>query len=126
MNIIIVLGSARMNAELQRRFGADRTSVGEPISVVLLDRSEGVVERDEAFLQATREASIREYFFGDAKRTLSPFTQQVDFDGVVIYKATDRMSPPFSSPKTQLFPLKQEHVSLTWVGMDSNGLRRRR
>lgn len=90
VNIIVVLGSARMNAELLRRFSTEKTSLGEPINVVLLDKSEGVVERDEAFMQQAHEAAIKEYFFGDTKRTLSPFTQQVDFDGVTIYRAADR------------------------------------
>jgi polyribonucleotide 5'-hydroxyl-kinase len=87
VNVVVVLGSARLNAELSRRFARERTRSGEAITVVMLDKSEGVVERDEAFMQLTREAAIKEYFFGDAKRTLSPFTQQVDFDGVFIYKA---------------------------------------
>ena len=93
VNIVIVLGSARMNAELLRRFGKEKTSLGEPISVVMLDKSEGVVERDELFMQLLQEAAVKEYFFGDAKRTLSPFTQQVDFDGVFIYKAPERKLP---------------------------------
>lgn len=94
VNIVVVLGSARMNAELVRRFSQEKTSLGEPIGVVMLDKSEGVVERDELFMQLSQEAAVKEYFFGDAKRTLSPFTQQVDFDGVFIYKAPERKRPP--------------------------------
>jgi polyribonucleotide 5'-hydroxyl-kinase len=89
VNIIVVLGSTRINAELTKRFAGEKTSLGEPIQVIGLDKSEGVVERDEAFLQQTREAAIKEYFFGDARRTLSPQIQQVDFDSLVIYKASD-------------------------------------
>lgn len=37
-------------------------------------------------MQQMQEAAIREYFFGDAKRTLSPHTQQVNFDDATIYK----------------------------------------
>ena len=89
----MVLGSTRMNAELTKRFAEEKTSLGEPINVVLLDKSEGVVERDEAFLQQSREAAIKEYFFGDARRTLSPQIQQVDFDSLVIYKPSDCECP---------------------------------
>lgn len=78
-----------MNAELTKRFAEEKTSLGEPINVILLDKSEGVVERDEAFLQQSREAAIKEYFFGDARRTLSPQIQQVDFDSLIIYKPSD-------------------------------------
>jgi hypothetical protein len=82
-----------MTAELSRRFSTERTSLGEPIHVIGLDRSEGVVERGEAFLESSRELIIKEYFFGDARRSLSPQIQQADFDGLVIYRASDCESP---------------------------------
>lgn len=93
VNVVVVLGSGRLNAELQKSLGQKRTSLGEAITVVQLDKSEGVVERDEAFMQQTREAAIKEYFFGDAKMTLSPATQQVDFSAVTIFKIPDCTFP---------------------------------
>ncbi|KAH7324695.1 Pre-mRNA cleavage complex II protein Clp1-domain-containing protein [Stachybotrys elegans] len=92
INIIVVLGSTRLNAELTKRFAEEKTSLGEPISVLMLDKSEGVVERGEHFLQHSREAVIKEYFFGDARRSLSPQIQQVDFDSLTIYKPSDYSS----------------------------------
>ncbi|KAI8661310.1 MRNA cleavage and polyadenylation factor CLP1 [Fusarium keratoplasticum] len=85
INVIIVVGSSHLGGELTKRFASERTSLGEPISVVPLDKSDGVVERDEMFMQHAREAAIKEYFFGDSRRTLSPLIQQVDFDNVVVY-----------------------------------------
>ncbi len=85
-----MLGSARLNQELTRRFASEKTSLGESIGVVMLDKSEGVVDRDRDALQLARESSIKEYFFGDPKRTLSPSTQQVDFDSLTIYKTPER------------------------------------
>ncbi|KAM0435817.1 hypothetical protein ACHAPT_002708 [Fusarium lateritium] len=89
INVIIVVGSSHISGELTKRFGSERTSLGEPISVVPLDKSDGVVERDETFMQHVREAAIKEYFFGDTRRTLSPLIQQVDFDNVVVYHTPD-------------------------------------
>ncbi|QPH19068.1 hypothetical protein C2857_004221 [Epichloe festucae Fl1] len=89
VNIIVVIGSTSMSAELSKRFASERTSLGEPINIIGLDRSEGVAERSEAFLESSREQAIKEYFFGDARKTLSPQIQQVDFDALVIYKASD-------------------------------------
>ena len=51
----------------------------------MLDKSDGVVERDKDALQPAREAAIREYFFGTTKTTLSPHTQQIDFDTLTVY-----------------------------------------
>ncbi|OLN95718.1 mRNA cleavage and polyadenylation factor CLP1 [Colletotrichum chlorophyti] len=89
VNIIIGLGSSRLNAELLKRFSAEKTNLGEPYSIVLLDKSEGVAERDEGFMQQVCEAAIKEYFFGSIGQTLSPATQQVDFDSLTIYRLGD-------------------------------------
>lgn len=94
VNVIIVVGSSHLGGELTKRFASERTSLGEPISVVPLDKSDGVVERDEMFMQHAREAAIKEYFFGDSRRTLSPLIQQVDFDNVVVYHTPERMLDP--------------------------------
>ncbi|KAI1306916.1 Pre-mRNA cleavage complex II protein Clp1-domain-containing protein [Xylaria venustula] len=92
VNIIIVLGSERVSSEMQKRFAGQTTTVGETITVVGLDKSGGVMERDEAFMQSIRESAIREYFFGNSKMTLSPFTQQVDFTAVSIWRINEASS----------------------------------
>jgi polyribonucleotide 5'-hydroxyl-kinase len=95
VNTILVLGSERLYSELQRRFSAYRTSTGESITLVKLDKSGGCVDRDDTFMQQTQEAAIKEYFFGDSKSTLSPHTQQINFDDVTIYKIREGiLNPP--------------------------------
>ncbi|KAK1242872.1 hypothetical protein MKX08_005684 [Trichoderma sp. CBMAI-0020] len=89
LNIVVVIGPASLHKQFSSRFANEKTSLGEPIQVLSIDESDGVVQRDEAFSQHSREAVIKEYFFGDAKRTLSPQIQQVDFDSLVIYKLAD-------------------------------------
>lgn len=74
---------------MARRFNGHRTSTDETISVVKLDKSGGCVDREEAYMKQARQAQIREYFFGDAKITLSPHTQQVDFNQVTIYRVAE-------------------------------------
>lgn len=92
VNIVVVLGSPGVHTELQRRLETQRTAYGETTTLILLDKSDGVAGRDKDFTKFTREAAIKEYFFGDAKRTLSPFTQSVSFDDVAIFKSPDGMS----------------------------------
>ena len=91
-----MLGSSRINSELSKRFEHQTTSLDEKISVVHLDKSNGVVEVDEAWLQQTSNAAIKEYFFGHAGHALSPSTLQVDFDTLAIYKPPEceRLQPP--------------------------------
>ncbi|KAI1660924.1 Clp1-domain-containing protein [Daldinia decipiens] len=86
VNIVLVIGSERISSEIQKKFAGQKTSLDEPITVVSLDKSGGVVERDTGFLQHVHEAAIKEYFFGDTNTTLSPFTQQVDFSALSIWK----------------------------------------
>jgi polyribonucleotide 5'-hydroxyl-kinase len=91
VNVILVLGSERLHIEMQKRFSGHRTSTGESITLVKLDKSGGCVDRDDAFMQQTQEAAIKEYFFGDQKSTLSPHTQQMGFDDVMIYQIREGM-----------------------------------
>jgi polyribonucleotide 5'-hydroxyl-kinase len=81
-----VLGSERLHSDMLRRFSGYRTTTGDTITLVKLDKSGGCVDRDDEFMLQAREASIKEYFFGDVKRTLSPHTQQISFDDATIYK----------------------------------------
>ncbi|CZS89296.1 probable Protein clp1 [Rhynchosporium agropyri] len=94
VNVILVIGSERLHSEMQRRFITSKPPSNETITLVKLDKSGGCVDRDEAFMQQVREATLKEYFFGDLKTTLSPHTQQLGFDDVLIYKIrdTDTMS----------------------------------
>ena len=88
--MVVVLGSERLHSDLLRRFNAQNTGAGETIAVVKVDKSGGCVDRDEAYLQQFRQSQVREYFFGDANITLSPHTQQIDFDQLNIYKLAER------------------------------------
>ncbi|KAI9821748.1 MAG: Cleavage polyadenylation factor subunit clp1 [Pycnora praestabilis] len=89
VNILVILGSERLYSDMRRRFDGHKTSSNETISVIKLDKSGGCVDRDEAYLRQSRQAQIREYFFGDAKATLSPHTQQVDFSQVATYRIAE-------------------------------------
>jgi polyribonucleotide 5'-hydroxyl-kinase len=102
VNIVVVLGSTGMHADLQRRLGTERTRTGAPISVVPLDKSSGVVDRDANFMQLSREAAIKEYFFGNSKQTLSPSTQTFGFDQIVIYTSADREFLHFYLPNQRV------------------------
>lgn len=92
INIVLVIGSERMSSELHKKFAGQQSTLDEPITVVSLEKSGGVVERDPSFMQLVREAAIREYFFGNASTTLSPFTQQIDFSALSIWKVNEGMN----------------------------------
>ena len=83
------MGSERLHSDMVRRFASYRTGSGDSITLVKLDKSGGCVDRDETFMQQSREAAIREYFFGDWKRVLSPHNQFVNFDEVTVFKIDD-------------------------------------
>jgi polyribonucleotide 5'-hydroxyl-kinase len=77
---------------MARRFSGQKIGTGENILVIKLDKSGGCVDRDEEYLRQYRQAQVREYFFGDSKSTLSPHTQQVDFNQLSIYKIAECMA----------------------------------
>lgn len=75
-----------------RRYSGQKTAAGAPVVVVKLDKSGGCVDRDEGFMQKFRQSQVREYFFGDAKNTLSPHTQQLEFSQLSIFKIAESES----------------------------------
>jgi len=73
-------------------FKDERTTLDEPIHVVGINKSKELPARDETWSSLQREAEIKEYFFGDAKAVLSPFTQQLRFDKLTIYRVPESSS----------------------------------
>lgn len=89
VNIVISLGSERISNDLTQRFAGQKSSLGEDIVVVGLDKSAGVAQRDSSFMRQVRESAIKEYFFGDSRRTLSPATQNIAFEDVTVWKIAE-------------------------------------
>lgn len=78
-----------------RRYNGQQTAAGAPVVVLKLDKSGGCVDRDEGYMEQFRQAQIREYFFGDAKNTLSPHTQLLDFSQLSIFTIAESESSQF-------------------------------
>ncbi|KAK0667785.1 Pre-mRNA cleavage complex II protein Clp1-domain-containing protein [Cercophora samala] len=118
VNIIIVLGSPELEAELRHRI--DKTPHGEPIEIVNLDRPDGVVEQDRQFLLSSRKALIKDYFFGDSKRALSPSVQSFSFDDVVIFRAVDAMDLDDPNQVLERAEITEEMSHWTLAVMDAS------
>jgi len=88
---LVVVGSERLYSDMLRRY--DTPTSG--ISVVKIPKSGGCVDRDETFLKLSRARQVKEYFFGEPKKTLSPYTMTVEFGALRIFRLNDCMlSPP--------------------------------
>jgi len=106
---ILVIGTERLYSAMAKQYdnkpsaSATAAVFDERISVVKLSKSGGCVDRDAAFLKATRESQIRSYFFGNpiastgtsalslsssSAVTLSPHAQQLDFAALPVYSYT--------------------------------------
>lgn len=99
---ILVLGSERLYSTVAKQYdnkpssSATAAVFDEHVSVIKLSKSGGCADRDEAFRKATRESSIRTYFFGNpmpltspsSAITLSPHAQQLDFAALPLYNYT--------------------------------------
>lgn len=86
---MVVLGSERLYSDMNKRFNGQRSG-SSTVEVVKLDRSGGAVVPDDDFIRQMHRAQVREYFFGSAKNTLSPHTQQIDFSLATIYKLAEQ------------------------------------
>lgn len=48
VNIILIIGSEKLQIDMKKRFENHKTDQGEPITLVKLDKSGGCVDRDDA------------------------------------------------------------------------------
>lgn len=87
VDVLVVLGSERLYSDMLRRYPAN--SSGNSVAVVKLAKSGGCVDREEEFLRAGRNRAVKEYFFGEPKRTLSPHTITVIWEHLVIYRIAE-------------------------------------
>ncbi|KAF8417046.1 Pre-mRNA cleavage complex II protein Clp1-domain-containing protein [Tirmania nivea] len=102
---LVVVGSERLYSDMLRRY--DTPTSG--ISVVKIPKSGGCVDRDETFLKLSRARQVKEYFFGEPKRTLSPYTMTVEFSVLRIFRLNDLSS----MSNTSLLPGGLDGVDLT-------------
>jgi len=78
VDVVVVLDKERLHNELTR----DLPSF---VKVVLLPKSGGVVERSQKLRAKTRDLRIHQYFYG-VKQNLFPFTFDVKFSQIFLYK----------------------------------------
>ena len=89
VSVLVTLGSERLSSEMARRFHGQKAGTSETITVLKLDKSGGCVDRDIEYMHQTQRAQTREYFHGERSNSLSPHTQQVDFDQLTIFKIAE-------------------------------------
>ncbi|XP_067649529.1 polyribonucleotide 5'-hydroxyl-kinase Clp1-like [Haliotis asinina] len=105
VDAVIVLDQERLYNEMKR-------DMPEFVKVILLPKSGGVVERSTHVRAESRDAKVREYFYG-IKNTLYPHTFEVKFADVKIFKIGAPPLPESCLPlgmkaqdnKTKLVPL---------------------
>ncbi|KAL8800829.1 MAG: hypothetical protein Q9182_004889 [Xanthomendoza sp. 2 TL-2023] len=97
INVLVVVGSERLYSDMLRRFNGQSIGADDTTTVVKLDRSGGVVDRDDEYMRRFRQAQVHEYFYGDAKTDLESHTLQVDFNQVSIYRAPEAASDLLAS-----------------------------
>lgn len=101
VNVLIILGSERLYSDMFRRFSKPG------VSILKLDKSGGCVDRDVTYLQQARDTQVKEYFFGSPQSMLSPHSQQISFDEVLIYRVSSESSDFLDS----LLPGDDEYTS---------------
>ena len=87
--MILVLGSERLYSNVSRHFSHLNTPADESVEVVKVNKSGGCVDRDEMYMRALHHASIRDYFFGSLRNTLSPHTHVIDMASLKILRMHD-------------------------------------
>lgn len=80
VNIIVVIGNERLFIDVKKKLNRDS------LNIVKLPKSGGCVEKDDVFIRNVQQKLIKEYFYGNSKLILSPYTVNVDFTVVNVYQ----------------------------------------
>ncbi|XP_060553316.1 polyribonucleotide 5'-hydroxyl-kinase Clp1-like [Ruditapes philippinarum] len=105
VDVIAVMDQERLYSELKR-------DMPDFVKIILLPKSGGVVERNQTSRSESRDAKVREYFYG-LKNSLFPHTFEVNCVDIKIYKIGAPALPDSCLPlgmksqdnKTKLVPL---------------------
>lgn len=79
INAILVIGKERLTSKLQKLLSNDT-------QILNISQSGGLTEDDSAFDRQIQRKAIAEYFFGNPRQTLSPFTVTVSLSSIVVYR----------------------------------------
>jgi polyribonucleotide 5'-hydroxyl-kinase len=107
VDVLLVIGDEALHEELTKH-------VDPSIITVSVDKSSGVVDRDEGYMQELRQNQIREYFFGFGAVNLAPHTLLVEYSHLSIYKIVPAATAaavgvaPAEKPSTGLPGLAEE------------------
>jgi len=95
---VLVIGQERLHSELVRDMRGKRAGggVGRYVQVWKLPKSGGVVERSPEYRRKSRDARMREYFYG-AAGDLSPHSHTAAFGHVSIFRVGSGPRAPSSA-----------------------------
>lgn len=81
VTLLVVLGNERLYSDMVRKHDGK-----QKVRVIKVPKSGGCVEKDPAFVAALQQLSIRQYFYGEFRRVLSPHNVTVDFSQLTVYR----------------------------------------
>ncbi|KAF8763500.1 protein CLP1 homolog [Argiope bruennichi] len=82
IDVLCVLEEERLYLQLQRDMPAC-------VKMIFIPKMDGVVERSRPLRNLTREARVREYFYGSTNQ-LQPFTFEVNYSDIQVFKVVTR------------------------------------
>lgn len=106
VDVLICLGSERLAQDMVRKYDGRNG-----MTVIKLPKSGGCVGRDSGFMARSRKEQIRQYFHGDGRQTLSPYSITTAFDDIKVHRIEET-----TGINTSLMPIGMEQsVSRAYV-----------
>lgn len=84
VNFIVVIGNERLLIDLRKRFKHKVSN--SMLDFIKISRSGGTLDLDDSFIRQTQQECVQQYFYGNFRNRLSPFTIEVDINDYVIYR----------------------------------------
>ncbi|GME66952.1 unnamed protein product [[Candida] boidinii] len=89
INVLVVIGNERFLVDLKKKFSNSSLSNKNNLNLIKVNKSGGVVDKDEKYEREILQRCIREYFYGFDSIILSPYTFTTTISELIILKPVE-------------------------------------
>ncbi|GMF01204.1 unnamed protein product [[Candida] boidinii] len=89
INVLVVIGNERFLVDLKKKFNNSSFSSKNNLNLIKVNKSGGVVDKDEKYEREILQRCIREYFYGFDSIILSPYTFTTTISELIILKPVE-------------------------------------
>ena len=83
VTVLVVVGHERLYSDMMRKYEQRKD-----LTIVKVAKSGGCVELEDSYFEDAQRHAIRDYFYGDVRFPLTPYSYVIDFVRLHVYEIT--------------------------------------